>query len=105
MAGPGGRVVSLTFGFASVANFHPVAVKRFSGIQRNFSPRLDEFKRIAIRLLLQELKGFVADGVTLPAFHAVIVVIEDFFERPLVNNGLIAFEALALLAFEGFDGD
>src|SRR3712207_6847788 len=50
-------------------------------------------------------RSLVAHRVTAAAFHAVIVVIEHFAERSLVDDGLVALDAGTLLALKRFDGD
>src|SRR6202035_1532971 len=47
----------------------------------------------------------VADRVAPSAFHAMAVVIEHFFERPKVNDCLIALEARPFFSLKRLDGD
>ena len=71
----------------------------------NLVQRIDKSEMCSIGLVFIELIGFVANRIAPSAFHAVAIVIEDLFERPEVNDSLVAFETGALLAFECLDGD
>ena len=81
-----------------------IAIEPGGLVRRNGYARLDEFKEIAIRRLLEELVGFVANSKSLAPLDTVSVIVEDFFEWTAVDHSLITLEAGALFAFEGLDG-
>jgi hypothetical protein len=80
------------------------AVERLRLVWRNLLARLNEREVLAIRLFFIELTSLVANGVTLPTLHAMVVIIEDLLERAKIYHGLVTLKARALLAFEGTHG-
>src|SRR5437667_9355552 len=100
-----GSVVILAFGLLWMPQRGTRTIERLCFSDRYIDNRLDEFEKLRIRRLLVKIIGLVAHGVALTALHPMIVVVENFLERPTINHRLIALEACALFAFERFDGD
>src|SRR5437899_7063485 len=86
------HVVILALAFFRMPQGCAGAIEWLRISQRYIDNWIDELEKIAIRRLFVEIVGLVADGVTLPAFHSVIVVIQHFLERPAINYGLITLE-------------
>ena len=76
------------------------AIERLGLFERYIDNRINKIEELPIRRLFVEIVSLVADGITLAAFHPVIVVVEHFLERPAINHSLIALETFALLALE-----
>src|SRR5713101_4017587 len=98
------RLVIATFGFLGMARPCLLAVEWLGLFQRNLHARVNELEELGVGRLLEELISLIADRVALAAFHAVVVVVQDLLERPLVNDRLLALETRALLAFERLHG-
>ena len=91
------RVVILALAFFGMPQRSSRAIERFRLIEGNLDKWVDELETRAIRRFFVEIVSLIANRVTLPAFHPMIVVIENLFERSTVNHRLIAFETFALL--------
>src|SRR5205809_7805701 len=96
--GRGGVV--LAFRLARMTQLARLAGEWLGFAQRNFGARLDELEALAVGRFFVELKSFIAHGVALAALHVMAVVVEHFLEGTLVNDGLVALEAVTLFAFE-----
>src|SRR5882672_4199432 len=103
LTGIGRGAVVLALRLARMAQLAGLTGERFGFAQQNLRSRLDELEAFIVRRFLVELKGLVAHGVALAAFQTMAVVVEHFLERSFVDDGLVALEAIALLAFERFD--
>src|SRR5262245_23217835 len=99
------RVVILPLGFLRMAQRSTRTVERFRLGEWNVGNRIDKLKELAIGRFFVEVVGLVANGVTLAAFHPMIVIIQNLLERPAINHSLIALEACALFSFKCLDGD
>src|SRR5262249_13273874 len=99
------RVVILPLGFLRMAQRSTRTVERFRLRQGNVGNRIDKLKEFTIGRFFVEVVGLVANGVTLAAFHPMIVIIQNLLERPAINHSLIALEACALFSFKCLDGD
>ena len=103
LAGRGARLIILALGFLGIAPGVGGASIRLGFRQRDPLERFDEFKAVAVRRLLKELKGFIAHRVALTALESVVIVVENFLKRAAVDHGLLAFEAITLFALERLD--
>lgn len=83
--GFGAGVVILAFGFFGMPQRSAGAVERPRFFERNIDNRIDELEEVTIWRFLVEIVCLVANGVTLAAFHPVIVIIQHFLERTAVN--------------------
>src|SRR6516225_1762673 len=100
-----GRVVIMPLGFFWMPQRSARAIERLRFLERNIANWIDELEEFSIRRFLIKVVCLIADGVTLAALHPMIVIIEDFLERPAINYGLIALETFALFSFECLDRD
>lgn len=105
LADIGGEVIVLSLCFPWMAMGSAGTIKGLGFFGGDGMDGIDKFEVGAVGCLLVKIVGFVADGVADAAFHAMAVVIKDFGEGAFVNDGLVVFEAGALFAFVGFDGD
>src|SRR5437870_10180518 len=92
----GCSVVILAFRFLRMAECRSRTIERLCLSQRHLDDRVDEFEELAIGRFPVEIVSLVADGITLAAFHPVIVVVQDFLERPAINYSLVSLETFAL---------
>src|SRR5688572_5702797 len=88
-----------------MAQCWPGAIERLRLLDWHLVPRIQKFEEVAVGGFAEQPVSLVAHGVALAAFDAVVVIVEHFLERPLVNNGLVTLEARPLPAFKSFDGD
>src|SRR6266404_708611 len=104
LAGFSRYIVIRAFAFLWMPQPRPGTVEGLGLLQRDFRQRFDEREETFVWLLAIKLKGLVADGVAVAAFHAMLVVVEYLLERAEINHGLISLEAGTLLAFECLHG-
>src|SRR5438552_6703047 len=104
LRGIGRYVIILSLGLLGMSQRSPRAIERLRVVDWNGRERLDEFEEGRVRRFPIDVVGLITNGIALAAFHSMIVIIENFPERPLVNHCLVPLDAWALLPFEGFDG-
>ena len=81
----------MALGFAGMAFAHGVTIEGSGFIERDRFLRLNELEGACVRRFLVEVEGLVADGIAFAALQGMSVVVEDFLERALVNDGLVVF--------------
>src|SRR3982074_234680 len=81
LRGIGRDVVILSLRFLGMAHGSARAIERLCILQRNWRQRFNELERGGVGGLLIDVVGLVAYGVTPPALHPVVIVIEHFLER------------------------
>ena len=97
------HVIVLAFGLFRMPQRSTRAIEWLRLGRRYVDNRIDQFEKLTIRRLFVKIVSLVANGITLAAFHPMIVVIEHFLERTALNHGLIALETFALFPFERLD--
>src|SRR5205085_8919663 len=79
------------------------AIERLGVVDWNRRERFDELEEGRIRRFAVDVVGLITNGIAPAAFHSMIVIIENFPERSLVDHSLVPLDAWALLPFECFD--
>src|SRR5437660_1131366 len=96
----GGHIVLVPFDLPWIADRIRAAVERLRLFRRDRLDWFDKIKLAAIRLALIEIERLIAHRHPLAALQRVAVVVDHFAPGAFVDDGLIALEARALLAFE-----